>query len=319
MKKGKFCLLTVRKAKLFLIWNVVPLYLVSWVTKMSIIKWRIILLCSIWVKETLLNHIRKKAKRIRNLPLMCRFLIKLKLILEVLMVKSLIWNIRGIGGKDSIVRAKNMCRIHHIHLLVIIEPLISMNKLDITAYKLGFSSKFANCSNKIWLFWNNVVNITILNDFVQVVNVSISMFSFNCKASFIYAACTRMGRLTLWKQLYDFAATDPGPWCIGGDFNIISNASERLGGNIPNAQAMDDFNSMISTCELHDIGFFGNAFTWSRGNLWQRLDRLLFNNDWMAKFHVTHVEHLSRTASDHAPLLLSITNSNVYIPNAFKF
>ncbi|KAI0524770.1 hypothetical protein KFK09_004155 [Dendrobium nobile] len=145
------------------------------------------------------------------------------------------------------------------------------------------------------------------------------MFSFNCKASFIYAACTRMVRLTLWKQLNDFAATDPDPVGIGGDFNIISNASEHLGGNIPNAQAMDDFNSMISTCELHDIGFFGNAFTWSRGNLWQRLDRLLFNNDWMAKFHVTHVEHLSRTASDHAPLLLSITNSNVYIPNAFKF
>ncbi|PKU84406.1 hypothetical protein MA16_Dca002919 [Dendrobium catenatum] len=76
---------------------------------------------------------------------------------------------------------------------------------------------------------------------------------------------------------------------------------------------------MISTCDLHDIGLFGNAYTWSRGNLWQRLDRLLFNSYWIDKFHMTHVEHLTRTAYDHAPLLLTINAKQNYIPNAFKF
>ncbi|PKU83800.1 hypothetical protein MA16_Dca010893 [Dendrobium catenatum] len=76
---------------------------------------------------------------------------------------------------------------------------------------------------------------------------------------------------------------------------------------------------MISTCDLHDIGFFGNAYTWSRGNLWQRLDRVLFNHDWIANFHMTHVEHLSRAASDHASLLLTINANKSYVPNAFKF
>ncbi|PKU80371.1 hypothetical protein MA16_Dca026368 [Dendrobium catenatum] len=76
---------------------------------------------------------------------------------------------------------------------------------------------------------------------------------------------------------------------------------------------------MISTCDLHDIGFFGNAYTWNRDNLWQSLDRVLFNNDWIAKFQMTHVEHLSRTASDHAPLLLSINANKDFFPTAFKF
>ncbi|PKU62205.1 hypothetical protein MA16_Dca011498 [Dendrobium catenatum] len=145
------------------------------------------------------------------------------------------------------------------------------------------------------------------------------MFNFDCNASFVYADCSRVGRLALWVQLKNFASNTSGPWCVGGDFNVIFNANERLGVNSPNINAMEDFNSMISTCDLQDIGFFGNAYTWSRDNLWQRLDRILFNNDWIAKFHMIHVEHLSKTASYHAPLLLTINANNSYIPTVFKF
>ncbi|PKU65146.1 hypothetical protein MA16_Dca004762 [Dendrobium catenatum] len=128
-----------------------------------------------------------------------------------------------------------------------------------------------------------------------------------------------MGRLSLWEQIIDFATSSSGPWCVGGDFNIISNANERLGGSLPNTKSMDEFNSMISLNDLQDIGFFGSAFTWSRGNLWQQLDRILFNNDWIADFHMTHVQHLSRTASDHAPLLLTINANKFLAPSGFKF
>ncbi|PKU71400.1 threonine dehydratase [Dendrobium catenatum] len=163
------------------------------------------------------------------------------------MVKSLIWNVRGIGGKDSKTIVKNICRIHNIQILVLLEPMIAISKIDNTASKLGYINKFAIYSNKIWIFWKNAVTVDSREDFIQ------------------------------------------------GDFNVIANVNERLGGNHPNFNAMEDFNSMISSCDLHDIGFFGNAYTWNRGNLWQRLDRVLFNQDWIAKFHMTNVEHLSRT------------------------
>ncbi|PKU61166.1 Putative ribonuclease H protein [Dendrobium catenatum] len=66
---------------------------------------------------------------------------------------------------------------------------------------------------------------------------------------------------------------------------------------------MEDFNDMILNSNLHDIGFSGDAFTWNQGTLWQRLDRILFNNVWINKHQNTHIEHLSHTLSDHAPLL----------------
>ncbi|PKU71425.1 hypothetical protein MA16_Dca004267 [Dendrobium catenatum] len=128
-----------------------------------------------------------------------------------------------------------------------------------------------------------------------------------------------MGRLSLWEQIIDFATSSNGAWCVGGDFNIIFNANERLGGSLPNTKAMDEFTSMISQSDLQDIGFFGSSFTWSRGKFWQRLERILFNNDWIANFHMMHVEHLSRTASDHAPLLLTINANKHLAPSGFKF
>ncbi|KAL0912396.1 hypothetical protein M5K25_018364 [Dendrobium thyrsiflorum] len=82
---------------------------------------------------------------------------------------------------------------------------------------------------------------------------------------------------------------------------------------------MDDFNATISDCNLHDISFSGRSFMWNRALLWQRLDRILFNSNWISSFPMSHVEHLSRTISDHSPLLLSINTSAKLTSTAFRF
>ncbi|KAI0511688.1 hypothetical protein KFK09_012320 [Dendrobium nobile] len=82
---------------------------------------------------------------------------------------------------------------------------------------------------------------------------------------------------------------------------------------------MEDFNDMILNCNLHDIGFLGNNFTWNRGTMWQRLDRILFNDRWISTFHNTHIEHLSRTLSDHSPLLLNVSTNSNAVSQPFRF
>ncbi|PKU76305.1 hypothetical protein MA16_Dca019534 [Dendrobium catenatum] len=141
----------------------------------------------------------------------------------------------------------------------------------------------------------------------------------NCFASFVYAACTRINQLNLWEQLHNFSANINAPWCVGGDFNIISNASERRGGCRPNIRAMEEFNEMINDCNLIDIGFLGSPFTWCRVNLYQCLDKFLFNNEWMSQFSASNMEHLSRTLSNHAPLLLNINVNCLTGSFAFRF
>ncbi|KAG8490242.1 hypothetical protein CXB51_015567 [Gossypium anomalum] len=62
---------------------------------------------------------------------------------------------------------------------------------------------------------------------------------------------------------------------------------------------------IVCLVEPRDLGFSGPAFTWQRGSTYVRLDRALANDEWMATFPQSLVQHLPRIKSYHRPLLLS--------------
>ena len=80
--------------------------------------------------------------------------------------------------------------------------------------------------------------------------------------SFVYAKCSIVDRRELWQQLHVLSQTISMPWMIGGDFNTILYANEKLGGNPPEVRSMDDFHEAISLANLIDAGFLGSKFTW---------------------------------------------------------
>ncbi|KAJ1431883.1 Endonuclease/exonuclease/phosphatase superfamily [Sesbania bispinosa] len=57
------------------------------------------------------------------------------------------------------------------------------------------------------------------------------------------------------------------------------------------------------------VGFVGYPFTWRRGNLAERLDRVLINLDWRLRFQQASVYHLPFLKSDHVPLWLCFKES----------
>lgn len=67
-------------------------------------------------------------------------------------------------------------------------------------------------------------------------------------------------------ELWDTIRTisdDQVPWMIGGDINIVTTISEKVGGPPPDHNAMDDFGSCIIDSGLKDTGF---VVYLSRGN-----------------------------------------------------
>lgn len=66
----------------------------------------------------------------------------------------------------------------------------------------------------------------------------------------------------------------------------------------------------------------GGVYTWtgvrSRGRVWKKLDRLLFNSTWLDRFPNCAVELLNRATSDHCPLLMSCS-SQALMSKAFRF
>jgi ribonuclease HI len=81
----------------------------------------------------------------------------------------------------------------------------------------------------------------------------------------------------------------------------------------------------MNTCSMLDLGFSGPKYTWSNGQdistlIMQRLDRAWVNSEWRILFPEAYVTHLTRTHSDHCPILLSLwPSSHNSLPRPFRF
>lgn len=55
---------------------------------------------------------------------------------------------------------------------------------------------------------------------------------------------------------------NPLPWLCAGDFNEILFHHEKEGGVPKNQACLDRFKEALEDCDLHDLGFAGDVFTW---------------------------------------------------------
>ncbi|KAL5553199.1 hypothetical protein UlMin_040600 [Ulmus minor] len=61
---------------------------------------------------------------------------------------------------------------------------------------------------------------------------------------------------------------------------------------------------------LIDLGFEGDdCFTWSNGQVFERLDRFFGNHSWLETFPINKVKHLYFFCSDHRPIMLAFGNN----------
>ncbi|KAL6195493.1 hypothetical protein ACLB2K_031112 [Fragaria x ananassa] len=80
--------------------------------------------------------------------------------------------------------------------------------------------------------------------------------------------------------------------------------SEKKGGSERVEAQMQKFVDVIDECGLLDVEVSGPFFTWRRGDLLERLDRSLINQDAADLFPRIHELHVDARASDRIPIIL---------------
>lgn len=66
----------------------------------------------------------------------------------------------------------------------------------------------------------------------------------------------------------------------------------------------------MDDCELHDLGFSGDVFTWRNkhhkgsSHVRERLDRAVANGEWRSKFPMVYVKNGDHYRSDHRPVVI---------------
>ncbi|XP_019190133.1 PREDICTED: uncharacterized protein LOC109184574 [Ipomoea nil] len=237
-------------------------------------------------------------------------------------MNMLSWNVRGL--LSSRTRLKRLLRRERIRFALIIEPMLTSDRLSSLNQELGFSNGYASLETKIWLFWSTDFELDIMADTDQFVcsRVLYKPWQFSFIYVAVYGKYSRAERTSLWQQLSSLLESS-APFILGGDFNVISSISEYRGDALPDKNNIGDFSSFIHDNNLLDLPVTGSLYTWhgrrTTGAVWKRLDRFLLNSHCRDSFTEVQIQVLARTTSDHAPLVFTATNNSMSCPKQFRF
>lgn len=225
----------------------------------------------------------------------------------------LTWNCRGTAARGFVPLIKDIKREYDASLMFLLETHSTEKAAKKQVKKMGFSGSHIVESNGqaggIWCLWDaNSWNVEVLESSDQYVHLKVYWKNqMPWWITVVYANPYYMRRNQLWDDLVRLADSTNDSWVVLGDFNATLTDNERKGGaSDPANRGRQSFRNMIHECELIDAGFQRSPYTWRRGTLFQRLDRMLINMQWRARFAQAAVFHLPYFKSDHRVVLMQM-------------
>lgn len=85
-------------------------------------------------------------------------------------------------------------------------------------------------SGGLAIFWKPDVDVCILSAHPNFIDTSISFKGKAFNGTFVYGAPDIPKRLEVWEKLSELYADRNNPWFLTGDFNEITDNSEKAGG-----------------------------------------------------------------------------------------
>ncbi|GKU96376.1 hypothetical protein SLEP1_g9618 [Rubroshorea leprosula] len=142
---------------------------------------------------------------------------------------------------------------------------------------------------------------------------------YPCFLCNVYSPCDLIKKKILWEDLEQLIRNYMGCWCLEGDFNAMKSSQERKGGKSVRRD-IKGFEEFIVKNGLLDLPLLGRKYTWYQpnGRCMSRLDRFLFNDEWLLNWPDLKQWGLQRSLSDHCLILVKNEVRN-WGPKPFKF
>jgi hypothetical protein len=158
-------------------------------------------------------------------------------------------------------------------------------------------------SGGVMLLWEKEINIQQLFSTPNYMDVQIQERPDKIwRLTGVYGEPRWEDKYKTWDRIRELHSQHNLPWVLIGDFNEILFSHEKEGGNLRPINFMQNFRDVLTDCNLHDIGFMGDQFTWRRGRIRERLDRALANTPWNNRHPEAMLHHLEAMQSDHRPI-----------------
>ncbi|XP_019246277.1 PREDICTED: uncharacterized protein LOC109225925 [Nicotiana attenuata] len=248
------------------------------------------------------------------------------------MINYIIWNVRGGNNAEFKRHCMDIVHLHKPALMVLLE--IKMADQKKLAEELHFDmliqSPAIGLSGRIMLMWKED-NVTVdeVSTTPQGIHAMVKVLPDHTPWLFsaIYASNVLANRKLLWESLVTISKSYPNNWFLGGDFNEVLKARDKFGGNPINPSRSNLFWDCLNECNLLDLGYKGNKFTWTNKRyknktslILERIDRCFANESWTFQYLEATVIHLPRTHSDHCPIQVVLKGDSLnYSNRPFRF
>jgi len=191
-------------------------------------------------------------------------------------MKILAWNCSGLGKPHAVRALQQLLKVQCPDMVFLCETKLCESDPNLKSKlcsNILLNYHLVNCakangkrSGGLAMLWKSDVNLTILNFSERYIDYYISCSITNIKwyATGFYGFLTHNEKhksCDLIKNISNSHQHDN--WLIFGDFNIVLNSDEKLGGNPIENTIADNFHNTLNTCNLTDLGYIGNKFTWA--------------------------------------------------------
>ncbi|XP_022158956.1 uncharacterized protein LOC111025405 [Momordica charantia] len=232
-------------------------------------------------------------------------------------MKFLTWNVRGLDSWKKGALIKQF--ISRLNPNVVILQETKLSYMDILIVKSLWSAHGINWSaldasgmaSGILILWNDPdlkAAEMIEGVFSLTINFCLSD-GFLFWVSGIYGPSTTEFHYLFWQELLDLSDLCENHWILAGDFNVTRWSWEKSNGR-PLTKSMWLFNSFIEDSSLIDVPLTNGQHTWSRNTSFSLIDCFLLTNGCIDKLGMPIAKRMTRTTSDHFPILLDFGQNN---------
>jgi hypothetical protein len=197
------------------------------------------------------------------------------------------------------------------------------HKMDGFRWKLGLTNMMAkDCEGRsggLAVFWRRRVNVHVQRMSKLYIDADVTEEDgFVWRFTSFYGEPRTDQKSLSWKALRTLNAVRRHPRLCMGDFNEILLGCEKEGGPPRSQTCMDAFNEALDDCDMTDLGFSGDSFTWWNNNhdderyVRERLDRAVADGEWRARFLAFKVTNGDPKHSDHRPMIVETNWGETY-------
>jgi hypothetical protein len=141
-----------------------------------------------------------------------------------------------------------------------------------------------------------------------------------CRITTVYGSAYEDKKQEFISELHELFLNWEGPALIGGDFNLVRFLEDKNNGNIDFKWA-NKFKAWIEMWALMEIGVTGRNYTWGNNQenpVMCKLDRIFCSTSFDSGFPLASARVLSRSGSDHTPLVWDSGESRIPKKGSFK-